>query len=93
MAEDPPWWRCPVVYQVYLKSFPTATVTASATSTGTAQLDHMRRSASTGCGSTLLPLTAADGGYDVADYRPSTRHTARCRRSTRCSRTPRTPAA
>jgi alpha-glucosidase len=69
-ARPRPWWRCAVVYQLYLKSFFDTDGDGHGDLDGvTAKLDHI---ASLGVDGIWLnpcyPSPDHDGGYDVADY-------------------------
>ena len=80
-----PWWRDAVVYQVYPRSFQDSDGDGEGDLRGiAARLDHVRDLGADAVWlSPVYPSPMADGGYDVADYRTSTRASARSPTPTR----------
>ena len=75
------WWKHAVIYEIYPRSFPTRTVTASAILTASPR--GLTTSRSLGIDAIWLtpiyPSPQVDFGYDISDYENSIRNTARWR--------------
>lgn len=79
IADDPSlWWKQAVVYQVYPRSFKDTTGSGLGDIAGVAQqIPYLKRLGVDAIWlSPFYPSQLADGGYDVDDYRTSTRNSA-----------------
>lgn len=70
-AQDAPWWRQAVVYQIYPRSFADTNADGLGDISGvTSKADYLEKLGIDAVWlSPFYPSELADGGYDVADYR------------------------